>query len=362
MNTDNLPRRDENFWDKPWIYLIWLGFLLVPASGLTAQDWLAAAGGVALFVPLYLWSFNLGGLWLWLSRLAMFGLGVALLPYNGFANVFFVYAGIPGSGATVRESITIMILTVAASFLYFTLHHMDAGYFALVALLVLGMGGGMLYAEVNERTRVTIAGKDQEIQRLAKLAERERIARDLHDLLGHTLSLIAIKAELAHKLSGQNDARAASEMREVAEVARKSLADVRQAIAGLRSIGLLEAVKTADTLLRAAGLRTHLNLQPLPTLSAAQEQALSQAVLEAATNIVRHAQASEASITVGVVDARIKVNIEDNGRGGRILPGSGLAGMRERLEVVDGELQVSNLDPGVRIAAVLPAPAGPVAA
>jgi two-component system sensor histidine kinase DesK len=283
----DMSRIDQNVWDKPWIYLVWLGFLLAPASGLTARDWLATSGAAVIFVVLYFWSFR----------------------HNGPA---------------------------------------------VVVVIVLGLGSVILYAEASERTLVTIAGKDQEIQRLAKSAERERIARDLHDLLGHTLSLIAIKAELAHKLVSQNDGRAGNEMREVAEVARKSLAEVRQAIAGMRSIGLLEAVGTADTLLRAAGLKTSLGIQPLPPLATVQEHALSQALLEATTNIVRHADANEAAITISFGGGRITLRIEDNGRGSDVLPGNGLTGMRERLKAVGGELEISNLAPGVRLRVLLP--------
>lgn len=350
----DMPRTDQNVWDKPWIYLVWLGFLLAPASGLTFRDWLATSGAAVIFVVLHFWSFRHNGPRLWLGRFAMFGIGVALFPYNYFAHTFFIYAGVPQPRARARESIVIMILTVAASYVYFTWHHMDTAYFALVAVIVLGLGSVILYAEASERTLVTIAGKDQEIQRLAKSAERERIARDLHDLLGHTLSLIAIKAELAYKLVGQNDGRAGNEMREVAEVARKSLAEVRQAIAGMRSIGLLEAVGTADTLLRAAGLKTSLGIQPLPPLATVQEHALSQALLEATTNIVRHADASEAAITISFGDGRITLRIDDNGRGSDILPGNGLIGMRERLKAIAGELEISNLAPGVRLRVLLP--------
>jgi two-component system sensor histidine kinase DesK len=361
MDDVIIARRGENFWDKPWIYLVWLGFLVIPASGLNARDWVATAVAAAIFVPIYLWSFKRRGWQLWLGRAAMLGLSVALFPYNSYAHVFFIYAGLPAQRASIRESLTIMLLTVALSFLYFYLQRLDVVYFAVDGLMILGLGGGMLYAEVDEKSRATIAVKDQEIQRLAKFAERERIARDLHDLLGHTLSLIALKAELAYKLVPQEGARAAQEMREVAGAARKALTDVRQAIAGLRSIGLLDAVKTADILLRAAGVQTQLRLCALPALSGVQEQALAQAVIEAATNIVRHAEATQASIGLSVSDAKLEMIIEDDGRADDIVPGSGLSGMRARLEAVRGELLISKLKPGLRVTAVVRAAPLPAA-
>src|SRR5271168_2988904 len=154
----DMPRSDQNVWDKPWIYLVWLGFLLAPASGLTVRGWLATSAAAAIFVVLHFWSFRHSGPRLWLGRFAMFGIGVALFPYNYFAHTFFIYAGVPPPRARTRESIIIMILTVAASYAYFTWHHMDTAYFALVAVIVLGLGSVILYAEVSERTLVTIAG------------------------------------------------------------------------------------------------------------------------------------------------------------------------------------------------------------
>jgi two-component system sensor histidine kinase DesK len=357
MDGEISPRRSQNFWDKPWVYFVWLGFLLIPVGQLSERDWLATALAVVIFIPLYLWSFALGGRRLWLARAAMFVLGIALFPYNPYANMLFIYAGMPTSGATVRESLTIILSTVAISFFYFYLRHLGAVYYIIEALIVLGFGGGMLYAQMDERARATIAVKDQEILRLGKYAERERIARDLHDLLGHTLSLIALKSELAYKLAPQDGARATQEMREVSEVARKSLTDVRQAIAGLRSIGVLDAIKTADILLRAAGLRTQLQLCPLPMLAAAQEQAIAQAVIEAATNIVRHADATRASIGVTFAESTLTMIVEDDGRATEIMLGSGLSGMRQRLAAVKGELMLSTLKPGLRLTAVLRVPA-----
>jgi len=345
----------------PWVYLFWLGFLLLPLQRGVYAPWWATAAAVAAFLVVHFWGFLKTGPALWLARLAMFGIGIALFPYNAFAHTFFMYAGMPGARASNRESILIIILTVAGSYGYFILQHMSSIYFGLVSVIVIGLGGTILNLRANRQAQTALAGKDLEIARLAKIAERERIARDLHDLLGHTLSVIAIKAELAHKLlgidgtgGGMDGANAATEMREVAEVARKALAEVRQAIVGLRNIGLLDATRAVDTMLRAAGLETRLNVEELPALTPAQENALAQAVLEAGTNIVRHANASRVSISILCRQSRVTVEVDDNGRGGPLDPGQGLSGMRQRLTALRGELQVRALEPGTRLIAALP--------
>jgi two-component system sensor histidine kinase DesK len=339
----------------PWVYLFWLGFLLLPLQRGVYAPWWATAAAAAAFLVVHFWGFLKTGPSLWIARVAMFGIGIALFPYNPFAHTFFMYAGMPGARANDRESIIIIVLTVAGSYGYFTWQHMSGIYFGLVSVIVIGLGVTILRLRANRKAQTVLAGKDLEIARLAKIAERERIARDLHDLLGHTLSVIAIKAELAHKLLGMDGTRAATEMREVAEVARKALAEVRQAIVGLRNIGLLDATRAVDTMLRAAGLETTLNVQaPLPALTPAQENALAQAVLEAGTNIVRHANASRASISILCRQSRVTIEVDDNGRGGTLAAGHGLTGMRERLTALSGELQLHTLEPGTRLIAALP--------
>jgi two-component system sensor histidine kinase DesK len=346
--------RGPDYFGGPWVYLFWLGFLLLPLQIGEYGAWWATAAAVAGFLVVYFWGFLKTGPSLWITRAAMFGIGVALFPHNAFAHTFFIYAGIPGARASMRESIVIIVLTVIGSFAYFSWQKSSSVYYGLVAVIVIGLGVTIIAARANRAAQTALAGKDVEIAGLAKIAERERIARDLHDLLGHTLSVIAIKAELAHKLVGLDGHAAATEMREVADVARKALAEVRQAIVGLRNIGLLEATQAVDTMLRAAGLQTTLNVQALPALTPAQESALAQAVLEAGTNIVRHAQASRVSISIACRESRLTVEVDDNGRGGPLAEGNGLAGMRERLTALRGELRYHALEPGTRLIAALP--------
>jgi two-component system sensor histidine kinase DesK len=339
----------------PWAYLLWLGFLLIPLQHAKREEWLATAGAIALFLALYFWGFHKSGPPLWATRLATFGLGISLFPYNAFAHTLFIYAAIPGAQAKTRESVVIMALTLIGSYTYFAWQQVDSLYFGLVLVLVLGLGASILVARANRASQQALAGKDLEIARLAKVAERERIARDIHDLLGHTLSLIAIKAELAYKLAAREQAQAAVEMREVAEVARKSLADVRGAIAGLRSIGLLEALKATDSLLRAAGLETTVHpAANLPALTDVQESALAQSLLEAGTNVVRHAQATQVSLSINHGDSKVSICVQDNGRGGQVVPGNGLNGMRERMRALNGSVSISALQPGLSVLAELP--------
>nr|WP_246191570.1 sensor histidine kinase [Pseudoxanthomonas gei] len=194
----------------------------------------------------------------------------------------------------------------------------------------------------------------EEVRRLAALAERERIGRDLHDLLGHTLSLVALKSDLASRLVGRDPAAARKEMEDVSGVARDALAQVRRAVSGIRAAGLAAELASARLLLESDGVRFSYEIEPVP-LSAEQETVLALAVREAVTNIQRHARAGGATVSLHSADQQVSLRIEDDGRGGAIVPGNGLGGMRERIESLGGRLRVDAMPgQGTRVEVTLP--------
>ncbi|MGA0586325.1 sensor histidine kinase [Dyella sp. KRB-257] len=180
-----------------------------------------------------------------------------------------------------------------------------------------------------------------EVRRLAATAERERIGRDLHDLLGHTLSLITLKLELSRKLFDRDGEAARREMSEAESVARHALAEVRAAVTGIRATDLAAELASARLLLGASGV--HLDYR-LPALQLPEhiERGLALVIREASTNIVRHARATEAKIALSAEGAEVLLQVGDNGRGGLLLEGNGLAGMRERVDGIGGVLRIES--------------------
>ena len=174
-----------------------------------------------------------------------------------------------------------------------------------------------------------------EIEHLAKVAERERIARDLHDVLGHTLSLIILKSELASKLADRDPQRARDEIRDVERISREALSEVRQAVRGYRA-GLQQELDGATAMLRAAAIELTTECEPVP-LAAGQEAILALALREAVTNVVRHSDASHCTIAMRRVDDAIRLTISDDGRGGG-QDGAGISGMRERIATLGGSV------------------------
>jgi two-component system sensor histidine kinase DesK len=200
-----------------------------------------------------------------------------------------------------------------------------------------------------------------ELARNAVAEERLRFARDLHDLLGHSLSLIALKSELARRLAEADPHRARQEMADVEEAARRALAEVREAVSGYRQVSCAQALAEARAALSGAGIALR---QPdrVPTLPGAVDAALGWVVREATTNVLRHSGAR--TVTVGLTEdgVRAELTVTDDGAGtgdrvtvvGRA-PGAGLAGLRERVAALGGELDAGPVDGGgYRVRASVP--------
>ena len=184
-------------------------------------------------------------------------------------------------------------------------------------MLALGgfMGWAGRFEVARERTSARLKLAEVDARRLGAAAERERIARDLHDLLGQSLSLIAVKAELTKKLAPSDLERALRENDDVIRIAKKTLAEVRQAVTSYRAPTLEDELVNADLALRSVGGTLEVALEPV-TLTDDQETALAFVLREGVTNVVRHAAASRCWVRLQVAAKGVIFTVEDNGRGG----------------------------------------------
>ena len=310
---------------------------------------------VAAFLPVYFAAYRLTGIRSLLCMLAMAGIGYALLPFNSFANAYTIYA--VGFAAMLGGSLWIRLAWAAAMLagLLFEIIALQYPVFVFLITLIVSVAvffGNHHFAE-STRKRAELKLSHDEIRRLAALAERERIGRDLHDLLGHTLSLVALKSELAGKLLQRGDspeAREAAqrEIVEVGRVAREALAQVRSAVTGIRAAGVVAETVSAKLLLESDGIAFVSALAPRAlddgALPPNVETALAMTVREAVTNIQRHAQARSARVDLRIDDGEALLRIDDDGCGGArddaFVPGNGLIGMRERVEALGGRLLI----------------------
>jgi two-component system sensor histidine kinase DesK len=191
------------------------------------------------------------------------------------------------------------------------------------------------------------------VKEILRTAERERIARDLHDVLGHTLSVITLKSELASRLLEHDPARAKSEIEAIERISRDALSEVREAIAGYRAGDLAGELDRAKTTLETAGIAVERRGEAF-RMPIAQEQVLVLVLREAITNILRHAHAKHCRITLQQSDVAYRLEVHDDGRGGIHREGLGMRGIRERVAAIGGNVSW-NVGPGTELAIAIPA-------
>ena len=206
-----------------------------------------------------------------------------------------------------------------------------------VLLLILFVGTMRILDAERRRSTDRLRMAHWEVERLAAVAERERIGRDLHDLLGHTLSMVTLKSELASKLVADDPVRATKEIKEVEGISRKALREVRQAVRGYLDTGLAGELASARKALTSAKIEHRIDVQDMGEMPKAPETVIALALREAVTNIVRHARASRVRGTIHGDADRIMLSLWDNGRGGIVREGNGLRGIRHRVAALGGE-------------------------
>ncbi len=269
-------------------------------------------------------------------------MGLVLWPVNPVAIGYVVTACTalsvtPSFRTWLRGAILLWLVSLAVSALW-----MNVPLWVMFVVFlgsVLGGSGNFLYIN-NLRKDADLRLSQMEVRRLAMLAERERIGRDLHDLLGHTLSLVAIKSELARRLALEDPPRAQREMAEVERVARHALAEVRAAVTGMRRSDLASEIISARLMLEASGVPLEGELPEGLALPPAIEAPLALVLREAVTNIHRHARATAASVSFFPDKTRFDMQISDNGCGGLATHGHGVNGMRERVRALGGSLEI----------------------
>lgn len=353
-------RRLRGLSETPAFYLIYLVFYFTPwffqLPGM--RDALISFAAVGSFIPVYLYA-NAGDPYregvkprrvLLATAYASF-LSLALIPVVGMSGNFHIFAVTLLAGLRPQK-LALLAMAGLSAFYMAASWLLDVTLFEMVLSQFIAVMAGMAtLAGYESAQRVTVRERNLRMEaELAALRERERIAQDLHDLLGHTLTTIAVKSELAARLLDADADRARSEIIEIRDAARITLKDVRAAVAGMHVTTVHQELARARSALSAADIRLVVEGEP-PELDQAAHAALGLALREAITNIIRHSGAETAHIRFAPEGALI---IEDDGQGGVLNAGTGLMGMRRRIESLGGEMQIESRDTGVRVTLSLP--------
>jgi two-component system, NarL family, sensor histidine kinase DesK len=355
-----IPHDHDHGW-SPFVWLFFLCFFFFHPvlDHVGWREWLVTGLAAVTFLSLFFSIFWLESNWKLAALLGILLLGIGFAPSNHGASIFFIYTAsfIPFVTNTFKQALRLWLALLVVIGLEAWLWHLPGDFWLPSYVVAIPVGLSNMYFAQRNRANAKLRMAHGEIEQLAKVAERERIARDLHDVLGHTLSLITLKSELAGKLIDRDPIRARAEIRDVENTARQALADVRLAIGGYRAKGLPEEFKQAKATLETAGLTVDCEAAQVG-LEPAHESILALALREAVTNIVRHADAHRCRLSLAQVNGACRLEIQDDGRGGRLVEGNGLRGMRERIEALGGTLQHETSE-GTRLTITVPVHAEP---
>ncbi|MFE0171462.1 sensor histidine kinase [Streptomyces sp. NPDC059002] len=274
----------------------------------------------------------------------------------------FVYVAV-SAGAVLPVRYSLWVIP-AVTLLMILVGLRDDGLGDLISNLgVITLLVGFAMSGVRELIRTTIQLRQARatVAQLAANEERLRLARDLHDLLGHSLSLITLKSELAGRMLPDHPDKAAQQVADIEQVSRQALVDVREAVSGYRRRTLAGELAGARTALAAAGVDAVVPLEVPAELPGEEgEAALAWALREAVTNVVRHSGARRCTVTFTarqtLAGPLLELCVEDDGAGGSgAVAGNGLTGLTERVEAVGGVLETGPATRrGFRLAARVP--------
>ena len=349
--------RSGNWWDGPLPWLAYLPFYALPWfwTHPGKADLMIGAAGMAIFLPAYIIGSQWKGARLVAAAAVVLAVGLAVSSSGGAWTVFPIYAAaMLGQLKPPKHALmAIGVVTVATTATGLLLAQPILFWLPGTFLLVL-TGGATVSREAFYDRTVALLATQEEVRRLAGTAERERIARDLHDVVGRTLTLIALKADLAARLIARDAAAAEAEMRAVGDAARSGLAEVRAALQGQVGGSLAQEAKSSLAALEAAGVEVRLrgDSGEVPPDAGA---VLAMTLREAVTNVIRHAAAHLCTIEIAATQAGAQLTVLDDGRGGTFREGNGLTGMRQRLAAAGGTLSVRSGAGGTRLVADLPA-------
>ncbi|MFZ0216798.1 MAG: sensor histidine kinase [Candidatus Dormiibacterota bacterium] len=352
-------RRSGLFWS-----MIWIVYLALPVVSLwTSAGSLATRGLLTALLALFVLGY--GAFWLVTARrqrrardlrlmaaaALVFGLGLAVLGGNyGFGYVLAYVASVVTFTVLprTRRAAAAILSIAAAGAAIGLLQHLDLWEIVLQAMIVGSSGGAMLAFYSLASANASLHAAREEIARLAVAEERLRFSRDLHDLLGHSLSVIVLKAELAHRMAERAPERTAREAADIERVAREALREVREAVSGYRQPSLSAELDSARSTLELGGMQVRMGTA-VGALPARVDSALAWTVREATTNVIRHGAARRVRFEMTRQADAVQLEVVNDGP---VLPppangaGNGLRGLRERARALGGELEFGPLATG----------------
>ncbi|MED1104134.1 sensor histidine kinase [Bacillus paramycoides] len=345
---------------------MWLVYLLFPIYHLTqASGWkfIIGSGMLILFIITYRQLYFVNKTFVLWACIQMILIFLFALFYNAFM-IFFGFFTASAMGFAPSKKVFRVLLglliTMLGAFIFVYFKQLTTTslvnivpMFILMLLTPFGMRNfnqkKMLKNQLNEA--------NEQIKDLVKREERQRIARDLHDTLGHTLSLITLKSQLVEKLIVKNPERASIEAKEITQTSRTALKQLRELISDMRMITVEEELEQIKVILQAANIDLKIEQEAsASSLSPIEQNIVGMCLREAVTNVVKHSKATQCTVSVLESQGELILKVEDNGIGlaDQNHDGNGIRGMKERIALIDGFVELDMINSGTLLTVKVP--------
>lgn len=345
---------------------MWFVYLAFPIYGLTNESgWklILGSGMLVIFVIAYRQLYFVEKtfiLWACIQMVIVFLFGV-------FYNPYFIYLGFFTANAIgftpTKKAFRLLVLSLGTMIVTFVLVYSKnftlTSIFGSLPMFILMLITPFAMRNFNQKKvlRHQLSEANEQIKDLVKREERQRIARDLHDTLGHTLSLITLKSQLVEKLIVKNPERASIEAKEITQTSRTALKQLRELISDMRMITIEEELEQIKAILQAANISLEVKQKASSgALSPLEQNILGMCLREAVTNVVKHSKATECTVSLFETQGELVLQVKDNGVGlqAQSHDGNGILGMKERLALIDGALELDETHPGTMLTVKVP--------
>lgn len=347
-NPERLDTRRSGF--SRWAPLIFFAFILIgPIFSPDADpgDWVFAVGVVAVALPTFVVSqlrgWDIGG------ATVLMVLGLATAPFDSTAIMALpIYAAAllarSASQETLRLRLSVVTALTLTGFFLSSIPWPFRGFILIPVIMIWVIGSAVFHDVSRDHRAVTLQAENRRVAHLATIAERERIARDVHDIAGQALTAIILRSQLVQKLAPSDQRRATQEADEVERIARDALSSIRESVAGWHQASLRDELAVARNTLAATGTELVTAGDLEVDLAPSVENVLALGLREAITNVLRHAGADKVEARIDSQDGGVSLTVTDDGIGPTKGTGSGIRGMRERVIAAGGTL---TFGPGV---------------
>lgn len=347
----------------PYMWLVYLLFPIYHLAQISGWKLVMGSGMLILFVITYRQLYFVNKTFVLWACIQMILTLLFAFYYNAFMIFFgFFTASAIGFAPNKKEfRVLLSLLAIMLGiFIFVNMNQISTTSLVNIVpmfILMLITPFGMRNFNQKKILRNQLNEANEQIKDLVKREERQRIARDLHDTLGHTLSLITLKSQLVEKLIVKNPERASAEAKEITQTSRTALRQLRELISDMRMITVEEELEQIKAILQAANVELEVKQEAsASSLSPIEQNIVGMCLREAVTNVVKHSKATTCTVSVLESQGELILKVEDNGIGlaDRSHDGNGIRGMKERIALIDGFVELGTINPGTLLTVKVP--------